>query len=59
MGTFKLNRDFNGSKEGDTVTVPNHLDGEMVRNKVGVKLGTKAEPEAPKNKAIKKAPKNK
>jgi hypothetical protein len=40
MSEFILNRDFNGSLKGDTVTVPNHLDGEMIRNRIGQKVTT-------------------
>lgn len=57
MSEFKLNRNFNGSFAGETVFVPDHLDGEMVRNHIGVKV-EKAEEPAPKNKA-EKPPKNK
>lgn len=60
MSEFKLNRDFNGSLKGETVTVPNHLDGQMIRNRIGeLVTEEKAIEVAPKNKAIKKAPKNK
>jgi hypothetical protein len=60
MSEFILNRDFNRSKKGETVTVPNHLDGEMVRNRIGLKVSEiKSIEVAPKNKAIQSAPKNK
>jgi hypothetical protein len=67
MSEFKLNRNWNGHFAGDVVTVPSHLDGEMVRNRIGEKLGAvvdevkevKAEPKAPKNKAVQSAPRNK
>jgi len=59
MSEFILNRNFNGSFKGETVTVPNHLDGEMIRNRIGQKVEKKAVEVAPKNKAILSVPKNK
>lgn len=71
MSEFTLNRNWNGSFKGETVKVSDHLDGEMVRNRIGVRIEkakVKAET-APKNititeegeglKAVLKAPKNK
>lgn len=55
MGTFKLKKDFNSHKAGDTITVHQSLDNDMIR----YGYAEKAIEEAPKNKAIKKAPKNK
>ncbi len=31
MGKFKLNKEFNGHKKGETITVQDILDGDMVR----------------------------
>lgn len=59
MSEFILNRDFNGSLKGDTVTVPNHLDGEMIRNRIGQRIEVKAIEVAPKNKAVLSTPKKK
>lgn len=57
MSEFKLNRNFNGHFAGEVVFIPTHLDGEVVRNKIGVRV-EKAEQPAPVNKA-EKPPKNK
>lgn len=60
MSEFKLNRDFNGSKKGEVVTIPNHLDGEMIRNRIGEKIDlVKAIEVIPENKAVLKVPKKK
>lgn len=59
MSEFILNRDFNQSKKGEIVFVPNHLDGEMVRNRIGEKVTAKAIEVAPKNKAVQSTPKKK
>jgi hypothetical protein len=62
MSEFILNRDFNLSKKGEIVFVPNHLDGEMVRNRIGLKVSevkSKALEVAPKNKAVQSTPKKK
>lgn len=69
MSEFKLNRNFNGSFAGEIVFIPDHLDGEVVRNRIGEKVTTtvinevvdvviKAE-KPPKNKAIQSTPRNK
>ena len=61
MSNFKLNRNWNGHFAGEIVPVPNHLDGEMVRNRIGIKVDeeAKAIEVAPENKAILSTPKNK
>jgi len=55
MGTFKLLRDFNQHEAGETITVHDTLDNDMVRYGYGEKMVS----ESPKNKAIQTSPKNK
>jgi len=65
MSDFKLNRNWNGHFAGEIVPVPNHLDGEMIRNRIGERIEKmkpieiKAIEKAPKNKAVLNTPKKK
>ena len=68
MSYFKLNRNWNGHYAGEIVSVSNHLDGEMVRNRIGIKVAEEVQEEVvteeqidvtEEEKAIETAPENK
>lgn len=60
MSEFILNRDWNVHSKGDIVKVPDHLDGQMVRNRIGWRTDkVKMVEVSPENKAILNSPKKK